>query len=172
MKESEETVEAKESELVQYRAQIEANEIELNQYKLEINNLETEKEVLQNEINALKTIQSQSAHFTLSSEIELDVSIKEKPQLKKSNSVKSAPRLFCDICDEFDLHDTNDCPQQYSNLVEQKIEHETHTKYNASSASNSHNRAYCDLCEQFGHDESECPMQNNQNKTNASDEEF
>lgn len=23
-------------------------------------------------------------------------------------------RLFCDICDEFDLHDTEDCPQQAS----------------------------------------------------------
>ena len=23
-----------------------------------------------------------------------------------------APRLFCDICDEFDLHDTDDCPRQ------------------------------------------------------------
>ena len=23
-----------------------------------------------------------------------------------------APRLFCDICDEFDLHDTEDCPTQ------------------------------------------------------------
>ena len=22
------------------------------------------------------------------------------------------PRLFCDICDEFDLHDTEDCPTQ------------------------------------------------------------
>ena len=23
-----------------------------------------------------------------------------------------APRLFCDICDEFDIHDTEDCPTQ------------------------------------------------------------
>lgn len=23
-----------------------------------------------------------------------------------------APRLFCDICDRFDLHDTEDCPTQ------------------------------------------------------------
>lgn len=22
------------------------------------------------------------------------------------------PRLFCDICDQFDLHDTDDCPKQ------------------------------------------------------------
>ena len=25
---------------------------------------------------------------------------------------QAAPRLFCDICDEFDLHDTEDCPKQ------------------------------------------------------------
>lgn len=25
---------------------------------------------------------------------------------------KPAPRLFCDICDEFDKHDTEDCPIQ------------------------------------------------------------
>lgn len=27
---------------------------------------------------------------------------------------KPAPRLFCDICDQFDLHDTEDCPVQSS----------------------------------------------------------
>lgn len=27
---------------------------------------------------------------------------------------KPAPRLFCDICDEFDKHDTEDCPVQSS----------------------------------------------------------
>ena len=24
----------------------------------------------------------------------------------------AAPRMFCDICDMFDLHDTEDCPRQ------------------------------------------------------------
>jgi|LakMenEpi03Aug12_release.lakeMendotaPanAssembly.Ray.scaffolds.fasta_scaffold534665_1 hypothetical protein len=28
------------------------------------------------------------------------------------SSRQTAPRLFCDICDEFDLHDTEDCPKQ------------------------------------------------------------
>lgn len=28
---------------------------------------------------------------------------------------KPAPRLFCDICDIFDAHDTEDCPVQSSN---------------------------------------------------------
>lgn len=27
---------------------------------------------------------------------------------------KPAPRMFCDICDEFDLHETEDCPLQAS----------------------------------------------------------
>ena len=25
---------------------------------------------------------------------------------------QAAPRLFCDICDQFDLHDTEECPKQ------------------------------------------------------------
>lgn len=181
IKESEEVNEAKESELVQYRAQVEANDLELSQYKEELTRLEAYKESLQEEINNLNAIhqqelqqlrQQQQTQYGLSSDIGLDLDF-NKPQLKKSNSVKSAPRLFCDICDEFDLHDTNDCPQQYSTLAEQKLELETHTKYNAHTTGNSLNRAYCDLCEQFGHDESECPMQNAQqaNKV-ASDEEF
>ena len=29
---------------------------------------------------------------------------------------QAAPRLFCDICDEFDLHDTEDCPKQVTNI--------------------------------------------------------
>lgn len=27
---------------------------------------------------------------------------------------KPAPRLYCDICEEFDIHDTEDCPLQSS----------------------------------------------------------
>ncbi len=28
------------------------------------------------------------------------------------DTARVAPRLFCDICDRFDLHDTEDCPTQ------------------------------------------------------------
>jgi CAP-Gly domain-containing linker protein 1 len=29
---------------------------------------------------------------------------------------KPAPRLYCDICEEFDAHDTEDCPTQCSDI--------------------------------------------------------
>lgn len=52
-----------------------------------------------------------------------------------------APRKYCDICEEFDLHDTDDCPVQGSDddpaLGLAKREAPT---------SNS-DRPYCDVCE-------------------------
>ena len=66
-----------------------------------------------------------------------------------------APRLFCDICDQFDLHDTEDCPLQ--SMGAKEIE--------------SHSRHNCDNCEEFGHDTDDavCP---NKNKNNDDDQMF
>jgi CAP-Gly domain-containing linker protein 1 len=47
-----------------------------------------------------------------------------------------APRLFCDICDEFDLHDTEDCPQQAMTAKEQAM----HSMHNVKAST----RTYCD----------------------------
>lgn len=169
IKETEESNEQKESELIQYRAQFELNEQELAAYREELTRLETERESLIEEINTIRSQQTQLIHDTSN---ELEANEYTKPQLTKSNSIKLAPRLFCDICDEFDLHDTDDCPQQYSSLAESKIEDEAHTKYNAVTSSA--NRDYCDLCESFGHKESECQMQSHAEARNkaVSDEEF
>lgn len=30
----------------------------------------------------------------------------------KPDSKQPAPRMYCDICEEFDLHETEDCPTQ------------------------------------------------------------
>ncbi|XP_048045645.1 CAP-Gly domain-containing linker protein 1 isoform X4 [Megalobrama amblycephala] len=56
---------------------------------------------------------------------------------------KPPPRLFCDICDCFDLHDTEDCPTQ-----EQMLDSPPHTTYHGSP---NDERPYCDICEVFGH---------------------
>ncbi|XP_036453807.1 CAP-Gly domain-containing linker protein 1 isoform X7 [Colossoma macropomum] len=56
---------------------------------------------------------------------------------------KPPPRLFCDICDCFDLHDTEDCPTQ-----EQMPDSPPHTTYHGSP---NDERPYCDTCEMFGH---------------------
>lgn len=46
-------------------------------------------------------------------------------------------RLFCDICDEFDQHDTEDCPTQSS-------ADDVGTQYHAARGED---RPYCTICE-------------------------
>jgi len=52
---------------------------------------------------------------------------------------KLAPRLFCDICDMFDQHDTDDCPVQASSSSPMPLNHH--------QPSHSSSRPYCDICE-------------------------
>ncbi|XP_070706675.1 CAP-Gly domain-containing linker protein 1 [Pempheris klunzingeri] len=61
---------------------------------------------------------------------------------------KPTPRLFCDICDCFDLHDTEDCPTQA-----QSPDSVPHTTYRGNPADE---RPYCDICEAFGHATESC----------------
>ncbi|XP_072443534.1 CAP-Gly domain-containing linker protein 1 isoform X10 [Chiloscyllium punctatum] len=61
---------------------------------------------------------------------------------------KPPPRLFCDICDCFDLHDTEDCPTQA-----QMSEFPQHTTYHGNR---NEERPYCDICEVFGHWTNNC----------------
>ncbi|XP_033951457.1 CAP-Gly domain-containing linker protein 1 isoform X3 [Pseudochaenichthys georgianus] len=61
---------------------------------------------------------------------------------------KATPRLFCDICDSFDLHDTEDCPTQA-----QSPDSVPHTTYRGNPADE---RPYCDFCEAFGHATESC----------------
>ncbi|XP_059400020.1 CAP-Gly domain-containing linker protein 1-like [Carassius carassius] len=63
--------------------------------------------------------------------------IEAEPTLKK----KPAPRLFCDICDCFDLHESEDCPTQ------QQTPDAPHSCHRHASLQ----RPYCDICEAFGH---------------------
>uniref|UniRef100_A0A672JU52 CAP-GLY domain containing linker protein 1a n=1 Tax=Salarias fasciatus TaxID=181472 RepID=A0A672JU52_SALFA len=62
---------------------------------------------------------------------------------QRSAKKKPPPRLFCDICDCFDLHDTEDCPTQT-----QEPESPPHTTYHGNKGEQ---RPYCDICEMFGH---------------------
>ncbi|OXB84922.1 UNVERIFIED_CONTAM: hypothetical protein H355_016044 [Colinus virginianus] len=61
---------------------------------------------------------------------------------------KKTPRLFCDICGCFDLHDTEDCPTQA-----QMLEEPPHSAYHGSRREE---RPYCDTCEMFGHWTADC----------------
>ncbi|XP_043966976.1 CAP-Gly domain-containing linker protein 1 isoform X7 [Gambusia affinis] len=69
---------------------------------------------------------------------ELDNDYDKQPEKKKP-----PPRKFCDICDCFDLHETEDCP-----LQEQMPDSPPHTTYHGSKGEE---RPYCETCEVFGH---------------------
>lgn len=62
----------------------------------------------------------------------------------------AAPRMFCDICDQFDLHETEDCPRQAQDFTE------TTERAMKSSKKQSVERPYCENCEMFGHDTRDC----------------
>lgn len=51
------------------------------------------------------------------------------------------PRLFCDICDVFDEHDTDDCPLQTASDSPQ------HSMHHGKRAPGGSDRPYCDNCE-------------------------
>ncbi|XP_068767829.1 CAP-Gly domain-containing linker protein 1 isoform X7 [Struthio camelus] len=67
---------------------------------------------------------------------------------EEESQSKKKPRLFCDICDCFDLHDTEDCPTQA-----QMSEDPPHSTYHGSRKEE---RPYCDICEVFGHWTTNC----------------
>lgn len=54
------------------------------------------------------------------------------------------PRVYCDICEEFDLHETEDCPQQTNDDVAVQ-------NVNADGGGDRKRvvpeRPYCDICE-------------------------
>ena len=51
------------------------------------------------------------------------------------------PRLFCDICDVFDQHDTDDCPMQTMS------DSPPHSMHHGSKAPGGSDRPYCENCE-------------------------
>lgn len=52
------------------------------------------------------------------------------------------PRMYCDICEEFDLHETEDCPQQTNEDIPAE-------NSNRSAVERKHiaERPYCEICE-------------------------
>ena len=75
-------------------------------------------------------------HHSSSISFEGDHSLSSSPVLRG----RPPPRLFCDICDVFDQHDTDDCPLQAGELDELAI----HSAYHADRQAE---RPYCDTCE-------------------------
>ena len=57
--------------------------------------------------------------------------------VKMEEKSKKTVRMYCDICEEFDVHETEDCPVQAS-------EPDQNSKHGAVRGSE---RPYCDACE-------------------------
>ncbi|XP_039746795.1 CAP-Gly domain-containing linker protein 2 isoform X4 [Pararge aegeria] len=70
----------------------------------------------------------------------------EPPLFNGRKARAVAPRLFCDICDVFDAHDTEDCPRQ---SVEPDVPP-------SSKKVPPPPRPYCEICEVFGHTTENC----------------
>ncbi|XP_069135860.1 CAP-Gly domain-containing linker protein 1-like isoform X1 [Argopecten irradians] len=61
--------------------------------------------------------------------------------MEEAPKAKAPPRMFCDICDVFDEHETDDCPLQAMDYEEPPpSQHHGDRK---------HMRSYCDICEEF-----------------------
>lgn len=84
--------------------------------------------------------------------LEMGVPANEAEDYTRSTLDKrtAAPRMFCDICDQFDLHETEDCPRQAQDFTESS---ERAVK---TSKKQSVERPYCENCEMFGHDTRDC----------------
>jgi hypothetical protein len=80
------------------------------------------------------------------------VDIADLVMLNGIDTNRVAPRLFCDICDEFDLHDTEDCPTQAMPDQDQ-IDESSHTQIGGQRGQI---REYCTNCEMFGHSVDKC----------------
>lgn len=79
------------------------------------------------------------------------VTNKENHQIYfKSN--QRTTRLFCQLHDEFDIHDTEECPLNL-NIKKEQTEH---TRLNQSKKVT---RAYCVNCELFTHWTYDCPLE-------------
>ncbi|XP_022250079.1 CAP-Gly domain-containing linker protein 1-like isoform X2 [Limulus polyphemus] len=119
----------------------------------EYNRITEEKEALEVQIEFLNSVivDMQRKNDELKSRIEILESGESFDSGDLNlNGVKTvlAPRLFCDICEMFDLHDTEDCPQQAAE--EEEFQHTHHHGKRLQE------RPYCDSCGVFGHWSAEC----------------
>ncbi|KAJ8918792.1 hypothetical protein NQ315_011076 [Exocentrus adspersus] len=62
-----------------------------------------------------------------------------------------APRMYCDICEEFDLHETEDCPTQGDDEPPP-----VNPDFGKEPKQKPPPRSYCELCGVFGHATEDC----------------
>ncbi|KAK2581230.1 hypothetical protein KPH14_008024 [Odynerus spinipes] len=118
--------------------------------------LKEENETVKSQIDFLNSVivDMQRKNETLLCKIEvleMGVPANEADEYNRSTLEKrnKAPRMFCDICDQFDLHETEDCPRQAQDFSEPE-------KFIKSPKKQTVERPYCENCETFGHDTRDC----------------
>lgn len=124
---------------------------------MDITKLQEENDTAKSQIDFLNSVivDMQRKNETLLCKIEvleMGIPANEAEDYTRSTLDKRmvAPRMFCDICDQFDLHETEDCPRQAQDFSE-NIE-----KAPKSSKKQQMERPYCENCEMFGHDTHDC----------------
>nr|XP_033323317.1 CAP-Gly domain-containing linker protein 1 isoform X3 [Megalopta genalis] len=123
---------------------------------IDILKLKEENETAQTQINFLNSVivDMQRKNDILKCKVEvleMGVPANEADDYTQNTLEKrmATPRMFCDICDQFDLHETEDCPRQAQDFLETEKVAKSPKKVSAE-------RPYCENCEMFGHDTRDC----------------
>ncbi|KAF5269688.1 hypothetical protein FQA39_LY08611 [Lamprigera yunnana] len=69
-----------------------------------------------------------------------------------SSERQKPPRVYCDICEMFDDHETEDCPLQDADAESLHLS----VSYSKNKRSTAVTRSYCEICEIFGHCTEDC----------------
>ncbi|XP_018361118.1 PREDICTED: restin homolog isoform X3 [Trachymyrmex cornetzi] len=124
---------------------------------IDVTKLQEENDTAKSQIDFLNSIivdmQRKNESLLCKIEVlEMGVPANEAEDYTRSTLDKrmAAPRMFCDICDQFDLHETEDCPRQAQDFME-SAERTVKTPKKQSVE-----RPYCETCEMFGHDTRDC----------------
>ncbi|XP_017773282.1 PREDICTED: CAP-Gly domain-containing linker protein 1 isoform X2 [Nicrophorus vespilloides] len=81
--------------------------------------------------------------------LELGYSPADADELKILEVKKIPPRMYCDICEVFDRHETDDCPQQGNDELPSFSKPHKLRETGPS-------RPFCEICEVFGHMTEDC----------------
>ncbi|CAF4743492.1 unnamed protein product [Rotaria sp. Silwood1] len=128
-------------------------QIEKLQKQIEINATKDDRATLEGQINFLNDVivDLRSTNERLKKEIEFQknpfVGDDELPENTITRGKSSVPRLYCDMCEVFDQHDTDDCPKQ-SSMIDDQLHNDHHSHERVVQPP----RQYCEKCEEFGHD--------------------
>ena len=95
-------------------------------------------------------LMAQDFNLDVLSELNIDTPPEDSILDSPLNWIQPPSRLYCDICEKFDSHETEDCP------IQNDTSEEFQTPIMVSTYSE---RPYCAICEIFGHTTDDCDSQ-------------